>query len=421
MAGRVHIIGAGLAGLSAAVRLSQAGARVSIHETTQYAGGRCRSFHDDQVDAVIDNGTHLILSGNTEVLAYLERVGARDNLVEGARAAFDFLDVQNDRRWSVDLGFGVGALSLIKWLADKHRQPPGLKPFAFLRDIRTLKRGRDKTVAQCLDTKSELYRTFWHPLCLAVLNAEPQEAAAVLIWAVLKATVFKGGAYARPLFAPNGLGPALVDPAMAYLRSQDVSMYFQRRISSLVVADGLCTSIRFHNAAEVLGDSDAVIMAVPHHAVAELVDGVDAPDASRAILNVHYRLSGNVDMPAIVGLVGGECQWLFRRGPIVSVTVSGANAWMDKDTDAIAHALWPEVARALRLDGDIPAYRVIKERRATFAATPEALAHRPGTRTAAANLYLAGDWTDTGLPATIEGAVKSGRMAAEAVLASASL
>ena len=415
MMGRVHVIGAGLAGLSAAVRLAQAGINVSVHETAKHAGGRCRSFFDDALDATIDNGTHLLLSGNRDVLDYIDLIGGGGALRQAPRAAFDFKDVSTGDAWCVDLGASNG-VSLISWLLDAKRQPPGFRPLAFARDLWALRRADTQSVAACLDPSSELFRTFWRPLCLAVLNGEPDDSAARLLWAMLSATVLKGGANARAVFAPDGLGSALVDPALAMFDAHGVDVHFQRRITSLDAEGARVGAISFANAAEVLGDNDAVILAVPHQNVSDLVAGIDAPVGSSAILNVHYRVAEGVDEPRMLGIVGGTVEWLFQRGAIVSITVSGAGAWMGKDTHAIAHALWPEAAKALDIGGAPLAYRVIKERRATFAASPVSLAHRPATRTHLKNLYLAGDWTDTGLPATLESAVKSGRLAAEAVL-----
>jgi len=415
MVGRVHVIGAGLAGLSAAVRLAQAGLNVSVHETAKHAGGRCRSFYEATLDATIDNGTHLLLSGNCEVMDYVDLIGGGGALRQAPRAAFDFKNVSSGAVWRVDLGASNG-MSLIRWLFDPKRQPPGLRPVAFGRDLWALGRADDHSVTGCLDPSSELFHAFWRPLCLAVLNGEPDESAACLLWAMLRGSVLKGGAFARPVLAPDGLGSALVDPALALFDAHGVEVHFQRRITSLDGDGARVGAISFANAAEVLSGSDAVILAVPHQNVSDLVSGIDAPVGSSAILNVHYRVENSVDEPKMLGIVGGQVEWLFQRGAIVSITVSGANAWMGKDTDAIAHALWPEVARALDLSGDPLAYRVIKERRATFAATPASLAHRPATRTHLKNLYLAGDWTDTGLPATLESAVKSGRLAAEAAL-----
>ena len=166
---------------------------------------------------------------------------------------------------------------------------------------------------------------------------------------------------------------------------------------------------------------DCVVLAVPPAGAAALVPGIVTPGTSRAIVNGHFRLATRREDLGFLGLVGGTCQWLFVRGDIASVTVSAADALADEPSAAIAGRFWADVTRALGLgDAPLPLHRIVKEKRATFAQTPEEVARRPGTRTAWRNLCLAGDWTDTGLPATIEGAVRSGRTAADAVLSTPS-
>jgi uncharacterized protein with NAD-binding domain and iron-sulfur cluster len=115
----------------------------------------------------------------------------------------------------------------------------------------------------------------------------------------------------------------------------------------------------------------------------------------------------------LLGLVGGQSQWLIVRDDVASVTISAADALLDQSAEAIARAVWQEVRQALGLDdGGPPAYRIVKEKRATFRQTPAQVRRRPPCATPWRNLFLAGDWTDTGLPATIEGSVRSGHTAA---------
>jgi hypothetical protein len=120
----------------------------------------------------------------------------------------------------------------------------------------------------------------------------------------------------------------------------------------------------------------------------------------------------------MIGVIGGTAQWVFAFEDRLSVTVSGADDLVDDDRDSLARRFWRDVAIVHRLPPEMPPWQIVKERRATFAATPEQNARRPGAHTGAGNLFLAGDWTATGLPATIEGAIQSGAKAADLVLKS---
>src|SRR5713226_5192690 len=150
---------------------------------------------------------------------------------------------------------------------------------------------------------------------------------------------------------------------------------------------------------------------------ARLVPDLAAPDEFRAIVNAHYYVAAPAESPLFVGLVGGAAEWVFRKREVLSVTISAADRFIDTPADELAALLWRDVVRAYELrDATLPPWQIVKERRATFAATPAQLRRRPPAATRWANLVLAGDWTATGLPATIEGAIRSGFAAASQLL-----
>ncbi|HER26878.1 MAG TPA: hypothetical protein ENI69_07190, partial [Rhodospirillales bacterium] len=169
-----------------------------------------------------------------------------------------------------------------------------------------------------------------------------------------------------------------------------------------------------------LADDDRVIVATPPDGAVELIPDLVVPRQYRAIVNAHFVLQEPVREPGFLGLINGFSQWVFVRHDMASVTISAATDLVERATEDIALLLWPEVCQALDLpEAPLPPYSIIKEKRATIAQTPVQERLRPGTVTKWRNLYLAGDWTATGLPATIEGAILSGNGAARSVLGAA--
>lgn len=409
-----HVIGGGVAGLSAAVHLARAGWRVALYEGAGQAGGRSRSYHDEQLGRRIDNGNHLLLSGNRSARRFLDIVGAADELLIAREAAFPFVDLSDGTRWTVRIGRG----RIPFWVLRRRNRVPDTTLGDYLAAGR-LRRARGRTVGVLFDPRRTIYRRFWDPLTVAALNTESSAAAADLLWPVFKETILKGAATARPCIARRGLSETFVDPAWRWLAGRGAALRLNTRLRGLVHDRGRITGLAFASETVEVAPNDRVVLAVPPTVAASLVPGLEAPDSFRPIVNAHYVAP---DLPAIpdgaflLGLVGSMAQWVFRRGDIVSVTVSaGLEAQEMAPADVLAR-LWADICAALGAPAQpMPPARLIIEKRATFAQTPLMLKRRPATATAFANLFLGGDWTATGLPATIEGAVRSGERAAAAI------
>jgi hydroxysqualene dehydroxylase len=408
-----HIIGAGISGLSAAVRLANANYKVCVHEATQTTGGRCRSYFDAATNLMIDNGNHLMLSGNSHALAYARSIGTEAGLVGPKRAQFPFVDVSTGQRWQLDLGDG----RLPLWVFDEARRVPDTGLLDYLALMPLIWAGTDKLVGKTIPCEGTLYRRLVQPLLLAALNVDPAEGSAGLAGAIVRETLLAGGQACRPLIARDGLSSVLIEPAVKLLQDKGAMVQLGHELHEFVMNGNNVGELRFGNDAISLAPDDVVVLAVPPRPAASLLPGLKTPTKFRAIVNAHFRFDPPRDAPAILGVVGGLVEWLFAFPQRLSVTISNGDRLVDMPREELAQEIWRDVCKAGGVQGELPPWQIVRERRATFEATPEQNALRPGPVTAFKNLFLAGDWTDTGLPATIEGSVRSGDRAADLVLA----
>jgi hydroxysqualene dehydroxylase len=411
MARTVHIIGAGLAGLAAALKLSARGEAVTVHEATAFAGGRCRSYHDAAVGMMIDNGNHLLLSGNHAALDFLREIGAGDRLIGPPAAEFPFTDLAGGESWTLRLNDG----RLPLWIFDPGRRVPGTRVLDYLMLARLVRPPPGKTVDEVIGCEGPLYWRLVEPLLLAALNIDPPHGSAKLAAAVIRETLAAGGRACRPLIARNGLSATLIEPALAYLQQRGAQVRLEHQLRNIRFGTRRIDALDFSGETVALADEDAVILAVPPYAASALIRGLEVPTEFRAIVNAHFRIAPPPGQPPILGVINGTVEWIFAFSGRLAVTISAGDRLVDRPREELARAIWAEVASVTGLPAELPPWQIVRERRATFAATPAQDLKRPGAETAWRNLVLAGDWTNTGLPATIEGAIRSGNRAAELV------
>jgi squalene-associated FAD-dependent desaturase len=407
----VHIVGAGLAGLSAALKLSARGERVIVHEATAFAGGRCRSYHDATLGMTIDNGNHLLLSGNHAALEFLRDIGAADRLIGPPAAEFSFADVASGQRWTLRINDG----RLPWWIFDPARRLPGTRALDYAPLARLLWARSGKSVGETISCKGLLYQRLVEPLLLAALNIDPPLGSAKLASAVVRETIAAGGRACRPLVAREGLGPTLIEPALECLQRRGAVVRLEHQLRGLRFGAERVEALDFGKETMVLTADDAVILGVPPYAAASLVRGLEVPTEFRAIVNAHFRIEPPAGAPPILGVLNGTVQWIFSFPGRVSITISAGDELIDSPRDELAKTMWGDVSRVTGLPPALPPWQIVRERRATFAATPGQERKRPGAKTQWRNFALAGDWTNTGLPATIEGAIRSGNRAAALV------
>ena len=412
MTHKAYIIGAGLSGLSAAVHLASAGVAVEVFEGAPQAGGRCRSYFDPVLNQTIDNGNHLVLSGNWATHEYLDRIGGHDGLTGPDKPEFVFADLASGERWTIRPNEGrIGW-----WIFSNARRVPETHVLDYAAILKLLLAPRGSRIADVISCEGSLWTRLLEPLLVAALNSEPKTASAELAGAVLRETLAKGGHAYRPRIAFPTLAGAFIDPALAFLESKQGSIHFGQRLRGFAFEGDRVAALELTQGTVRVDDLDVVVLAVPAWVAKELLPDIAAPTEFRAILNIHFQIAAPASAPMMTGVLGGTTEWVFAFPDRVAVTVSNADRLMDEPRDALAERIWKEVASVLKMDVPLPPFQIVKERRATFAATPEQARLRPPVETEWKNLLLAGDWTDTGLPATIEGAIRSGRKAARVAL-----
>jgi squalene-associated FAD-dependent desaturase len=360
-----------------------------------------------------------LLSGNKFAFAYIEAIGAQDRFTGPRTPVFPFTDLKTGREWTLRPSMG----RIPWWLLFADRRVPNTTAGEHLA-LRNVGRALDDTVVAQAMRHGSLYWLLLEPLSVAALNTRPHEALACLLGAVLRETLLKGGKACLPRLAKGGLSEALVDPAIETLQRRGAEILFSRRVVGLVTAGGRVAALRTNEGEVALEPDDAVVLAVPPWVAEDLLPGLTVPNGFESILNVHFKVAlqplDDIAEAGFMGLIGGLAEWIFIKPDHLSVTVSAANRIVDRAADDLADAIWRDIVRALDLDGaraaEMPPFRVIKERRATIVANLVQEERRPPARTDLANLVLAGDWTDTGLPCTIEGAIRSGVTAASAIL-----
>ncbi|HVE13348.1 MAG TPA: hydroxysqualene dehydroxylase HpnE [Elusimicrobiota bacterium] len=437
----VVVVGGGFAGLAAATALAEKGRSVLVLERRPRLGGRASSFHDPRAGGEVDNGQHLFMACYRHTRAFLRRVGSEDLLdfPKGARAAF--ADAEGRRAvldcpsWlpaplhlAVGL-LGLGGLSLFEkaalgrvrsWVS-AHRGNGG---FAELDRV---------TVAEWLTglgQSARLQERFHFPIALGALNEDPRRASALGYAQVLSEIFFSDAESSRFGLSKVPLGRLYTDQARAFLESRKGRVLeSERAVAVRAAGDGFAVVTEKGAALK----ARSVVCALAPWDLAKL----DLPPALGAkpwaalqpspIVGVNVWLDRPAFADPFVGMLGTQVQWAFDRsrlwekpgtGQELALVISGAHAEADLSPAEIfalakrdLEACFPDVKKAR-----IERWTVVKEPFATLSPTPGSDALRPAQKTAVPGLILAGDWTQTGLPATIESASKSGHLAAEIVL-----
>ncbi len=428
----VVVVGGGWAGLAASVTLARQGIPVRLLESARQLGGRARSV---QIDGqTLDNGQHLLLGAYESTLDLLRLLDVAEDAVFLRRP----LNLSLRHADGHALHLRTAALPAPLHLAWGLLNARGLRPaerFAALRFSHALQRqdfslDEDQSVATLLHQHRQppaLIEGLWQPLCLGALNTHLHEASAQIFLRTLGESFRYNRRDSDLLFTRRPLGEILPTPAMDYIERHGGRVHLGQRVSGLQRRGGRITGVLTNRGPQA---ASQVILATPPSATLALLQtqpalhaeaGRLAQLAQYPICTIYLRYPAQVRLPQpMLGSLGSLGQWVFDRRlygqpGLMAVVISGDGPHMALDNAQLATRVSGELARLFPAWPAPQAHQIIREKRATLAARVGVNALRPSHATALEGLWLAGDYTDTGLPATLEGAVRSGLGAAQAV------
>ncbi len=440
------IIGGGFAGASAAIALTKMGRRVTLLEAKNTPGGRVYSLEDRETGEAIDNGQHLLMGCYHHTLDLLATLGTEGLLRAQKALRVDFADCSGGGDAAIIRTLDTSALPGKAGVAWGMLRLGGLTmgdKLSALRLALAIQFNRlhleDKTALQFLKEHRQsdnLIRRFWEPIILATLNAHPSIAAASLLVAVFRKAFFADTAASR-LLLPIAEFSDLLAPLSGWLERHD-SSFRQGLATNFIVQGNRVTGVKL-NTGETL-TADCIVSAVPPRFLRKLIPCETYPDFFAPlstldfspIISVYMWFDKSFIETDFVAMLGTQTQWIFNRRAIckanpevvkrfpghISVTISAGDDFITQSNDSLTALCLAEIRRAFpaaRAATMLHA-RVVKEKMATLKITPALEKMRFSAVTPLENLFLAGDWTNTGLPATIEGAAQSGWAAAQEIL-----
>ena len=425
---RIAVIGGGISGLSAAVYLANSGLSVELFEAAPKLGGRAFSFIDENSGDTVDNGQHILMGCYKETLQFLKLINAFDNLYFQENLIVNFINKEKGvlplKSFSKLYPFNL-MLGILNYRAlNIFERVKILKLFFKLIAVPTDSLD-NITVIEWLKNENQsenALKSFWEILAIGSLNTNIEKASAKIFADILKHIFFRGNKSSTIILPETGLSELYCSKARDFISSHNGKVNISCKVASVEILRDKIVSLII-NKKNITG-FDYIISAVPFYSFQKLFNEdfliqTEKLDFNYSpILNVHIWLKENPLTDRFYGLIGSPVQWIFNHNKYISIVISDAGSFIDITNDEILDLVTVEINSFFpKLKSElISGYKVIREKRATFIPEPSVLNNRPSVKTKIKNLFLAGDWTDTGLPATIESAVKSGKMAANSIL-----
>ncbi len=420
------IVGGGLAGLSAAVTLANRNIHVHLIEASPKFGGRTYSFIEETSGCEIDNGQHLLLRCYYETIEYIKRIGATNlfsyqkqleiNFVTRAKIKYQLKPTELPYPLGLFFGFlNYDVLSIL----DKVKILSLLVQLPFIHSEKYLYLSVEEWLFE-QNQSQNCIKSFWEIIAVGALNSQLKDASSKMFIDILKVIFLKGSDASAMIIPKVGISKAFIDPAIKFLKMNNTELILSEKLLEISIQQSKAVAIKTDKG--TINDFDAVILAIPSYALSKIneenliIENNKTDLKTSSILTFHLWLKENNLKKPFYAFIDSRLHWVFNHGEYITTVTSGADDLIEKSQGELLKIISTELSAYLGINREnISRYKMIKEKRATFVPNKENISKRPTAKTKLENVFLAGDWTNTGLPATIEGAIKSGNTAAKEV------
>jgi len=419
---KVIVIGGGFAGLTAAAYLVNKNYKVTLLEASPKLGGRAYSFLDKETNSVLDNGQHILMGCYHYTLEFLSLIGAKENFSIQKRLEVNFVEegFQVKQLKAFPFFYPVNLLiGLLNYQAISFKDRIRLLKVFFKLPFYNSNKFSRITVSEWLEKEKqsqENQNAFWKILAVGALNTSIEKASAKIFIDILKQIFLEGNKAATIILPKYGLSESYCKNAEEFITKNGGEISLSEFVEKIIIKDEQAAEIR--TSKKIYSDFDFVVSAIPSFALKRIIgeeNKILFPEFQySSILNIHLWLKKNVIPDGFYGLINSPLHWVFNKGSHLNIVISDADELVNKSDEELLAIARVEMKKFFLLDPElITGCKIIKEKRATFIPSNDSLDKRPSQKTPIKNLILAGDWVDTGLPSTIESAVKSGKVAAD--------
>lgn len=420
------VFGGGIAGLTSAAYLTKQNIKVTLLESSPKLGGRAYSFTEQKSNNVVDNGQHILMGCYSDTINFLKLIGAKENFIYQKSLQINFLTQAGKlvrlKSFTSLYPFNL-LIALLNFKAITFTERLSLLRFVIKLPFVSHQKLSNKNIREWLEEEKQsddTIKSLWEIIAVGALNTNIDKASAFMFREILMKIFFNGNFASTIILPKYGLSDAYVKSAKEYIELNGGKIKLSSSVKEFIISDNKIVGIK--TADEVYKDFDYVISAIPFYAFNNIYPELFLDEKIEfeysSILNIHIWLKNNPMKEQFYGLIDSPVHWIFNKGNHINLVISDADYLIDKPAEEIYKMCVGELIKHAKLkESDFSHYKVLKEKRATFVPSNKIDYLRPSSNTKIANLFLAGDWTDTGLPSTIESAVKSGRVAAELLLA----